>query len=131
MGLNELSRARARLGSSSAHRVFMKVGLELGLVRAYLFELGLGSRIKPKVRLGSARAILRTTSNQLKAWLELASILLNGAKARLANGIIIIIILYIKKNCLGSFSGSITKRALFKAQAQARLVQAFSRAGHE
>ncbi|KAJ0432761.1 hypothetical protein HanIR_Chr17g0862761 [Helianthus annuus] len=50
--------------------------LELGSVRAYLFELG--SQVKPK-----ARAILRTTSNKLKARLKLTSILLKRAKARL------------------------------------------------
>ncbi|MFS7942971.1 hypothetical protein Hanom_Chr06g00494781 [Helianthus anomalus] len=59
--------------------------LELGSVRAYLFELELGSRVKTKARsqLDSARAILKTTSNELKAELELASISLKRAKARL------------------------------------------------
>ncbi|MFS7955902.1 hypothetical protein Hanom_Chr07g00648201 [Helianthus anomalus] len=61
--------------------------LELGIssIRAYLFELELGSQVKPKARarLDSARAILRTTSNELKARLELASISLKRANARL------------------------------------------------
>ncbi|MFS8031346.1 hypothetical protein Hanom_Chr17g01544811 [Helianthus anomalus] len=48
--------------------------LELGSVRAYLFELKLGLRVKPKTQSSnSARAILRTTSNELKARLDLAS----------------------------------------------------------
>ncbi|MFS7940806.1 hypothetical protein Hanom_Chr05g00468671 [Helianthus anomalus] len=47
----------------------MKLELELGLIRTYLFELELSSRVKPK-----ARVILRTTSNELKARIELASI---------------------------------------------------------
>ncbi|MFS7925150.1 hypothetical protein Hanom_Chr04g00281171 [Helianthus anomalus] len=52
----------------------MKLELELGSVRAY-FELELGSRVKPKARarLDSARTILRTTLNELKARLELTS----------------------------------------------------------
>ncbi|MFS7927370.1 hypothetical protein Hanom_Chr04g00308291 [Helianthus anomalus] len=59
--------------------------LELGSVRAYLFELELGSRVKPKAqaRLDSARAILKTTSNELKTRLKLSSISLKRAKARL------------------------------------------------
>ncbi|MFS7895266.1 hypothetical protein Hanom_Chr00s002600g01701901 [Helianthus anomalus] len=68
--------------------------LELGTVRAYLFKLELGSRVKPKARarLNSTPAILRITSNKLKARLELASILLKRVKARLANVIIISIL---------------------------------------
>ncbi|MFS7925639.1 hypothetical protein Hanom_Chr04g00287411 [Helianthus anomalus] len=60
----------------------MKLELELGSVQAYLFELELGSRIKPK-----ARAILRTTSDELKTRLDLASISLKRAKARLELGL--------------------------------------------
>ncbi|MFS8024663.1 hypothetical protein Hanom_Chr16g01466051 [Helianthus anomalus] len=73
-GVNEPGGARARLDSSSAHHVFLK--LELGSVQAYLFELELGSRVKPKdrARLDSDRAILRTTLEELKTRLELASI---------------------------------------------------------
>ncbi|KAM0040924.1 hypothetical protein Hdeb2414_s0011g00360091 [Helianthus debilis subsp. tardiflorus] len=61
--------------------------LELGSVRAYLFELELGSRVKPKARarFDSARVFLRTISNELKARLDLTLILLKQAKARLAN----------------------------------------------
>ncbi|MFS7993650.1 hypothetical protein Hanom_Chr12g01096601 [Helianthus anomalus] len=42
--------------------------LDLGSVRVYLFELRLGSWVKPKARarINSARAILRTISNELK-----------------------------------------------------------------
>ncbi|MFS7935364.1 hypothetical protein Hanom_Chr05g00402541 [Helianthus anomalus] len=62
-------------------------------------ELELGSRVKPKARaqFDSARVFLRTTSNELKARLDLTLISLKRAKARLANVIIIISILYIKK----------------------------------
>ncbi|MFS7981122.1 hypothetical protein Hanom_Chr10g00947271 [Helianthus anomalus] len=72
--------------------------LELGSARAYLFELELDSS-KPKDRawLDSARATLRTTSNKLRARLELASTSVKRAKVRFINVIIItiIIILYI------------------------------------
>ncbi|MFS7916338.1 hypothetical protein Hanom_Chr02g00175971 [Helianthus anomalus] len=53
----------------------MKLELELGSVRAYFFELELGSRVKPKARarLGSAQTILRTTLNKIEARLELTS----------------------------------------------------------
>ncbi|MFS7904803.1 hypothetical protein Hanom_Chr01g00040321 [Helianthus anomalus] len=96
-GVNEPG--KARLGSSC----FYELELEFGSVRAYLFELELGSRVKSKAqaRIGLARAILRTTSNNLKARLKLSSISLKRAKARLANFIIIIIILYIKINLFG------------------------------
>ncbi|MFS7966450.1 hypothetical protein Hanom_Chr09g00773881 [Helianthus anomalus] len=75
----------------------MKLELELGSVRSYLFELELGSRVKPKARarLDLTRAILRTTSYKLKTRLELASISLKRDKARLTHVIITIIILYI------------------------------------
>ncbi|MFS7925853.1 hypothetical protein Hanom_Chr04g00290011 [Helianthus anomalus] len=94
-GVNEMGQALARLSSSSARHVLMK--LELGSVQAYLFELELVSRVKPKARarLHSTRAILRTTSDELKTRLELASISLKRDKAWLANVITIIIILYI------------------------------------
>ncbi|MFS7926678.1 hypothetical protein Hanom_Chr12g01178691 [Helianthus anomalus] len=66
----------------------MKLELELGSVRAYFFELELGSRVKPRARarLDSARTILRTTLNELKARLELTSTSLKQAKARLELG---------------------------------------------
>ncbi|MFS7902199.1 hypothetical protein Hanom_Chr17g01572731 [Helianthus anomalus] len=53
----------------------MKLELELGSVRAYFFELELGSRVKPKARarLDSAQTILRTTLNKIEARLELTS----------------------------------------------------------
>ncbi|MFS7962695.1 hypothetical protein Hanom_Chr08g00729631 [Helianthus anomalus] len=49
--------------------------LELGSVRAYFFELELGSRVKHKARdrLDSAQTILRTTLNKIEARLELTS----------------------------------------------------------
>ncbi|MFS8014169.1 hypothetical protein Hanom_Chr15g01341441 [Helianthus anomalus] len=52
----------------------MKLEHGLGSVRAYFFELELGSRVKPKARarLNSARAISRT-SNALKTRLGFAS----------------------------------------------------------
>ncbi|KAJ0454573.1 hypothetical protein HanIR_Chr15g0741621 [Helianthus annuus] len=66
----------------------MKLELELGSVRAYLFELELGSQVKPKARarLNSTRAILRTTSDELTNRLELASISLKRDKTRLELG---------------------------------------------
>ncbi|MFS8029835.1 hypothetical protein Hanom_Chr17g01526961 [Helianthus anomalus] len=70
--------------------------LELGSVRAYSFELELGSRVKPKARLDSAQIISKTTLNELKARLELTLTSLKQAKARLTN-VITINILYIKK----------------------------------
>ncbi|MFS7959264.1 hypothetical protein Hanom_Chr08g00689101 [Helianthus anomalus] len=77
----------------------MKLRFELGSVRAYLFELELGSRVKPKARarLDSTRTILRTTLNELKARLELTLTSLKQTKAQLINVIIIINIIYIKK----------------------------------
>ncbi|MFS7993196.1 hypothetical protein Hanom_Chr12g01091231 [Helianthus anomalus] len=52
----------------------MKLELELGSVRAYFFELELGSRVKPtRARLDSAQTILRTTLNEIEARLELTS----------------------------------------------------------
>ncbi|MFS7982179.1 hypothetical protein Hanom_Chr10g00959741 [Helianthus anomalus] len=112
----------------------MKLELELGSVRAYFSELELGSRVKPK-----ARAISRTTSNELKVRLELVSIAIKRAKARLELGspMLSSLLYYILKKlkfCLGSFglaslnklcisgsrSGSITKKALFQARARAR-----------
>ncbi|MFS8014664.1 hypothetical protein Hanom_Chr15g01347171 [Helianthus anomalus] len=84
-GVNESGRAQARVGSSSTRHVFMKLELELGLVRGYLFEPELVSRVKPKAhaQFNSARVILRTTSNELKALPELASISLKRGKAQL------------------------------------------------
>ncbi|MFS8000068.1 hypothetical protein Hanom_Chr12g01174091 [Helianthus anomalus] len=81
----------------------MKLELELGSVRTYFFELELGSRVKPKARtrLGSARTILRTILNELKARLELTSTSLKRAKARLQLGssmLSSILIYYIYKN---------------------------------
>ncbi|MFS7909770.1 hypothetical protein Hanom_Chr02g00098421 [Helianthus anomalus] len=66
----------------------MKFELEFSSVQAYLFELELGSQVKPKARarLDATRAILRTTSKELKVRLELASISLKQAKARLELG---------------------------------------------
>ncbi|MFS8033763.1 hypothetical protein Hanom_Chr17g01573391 [Helianthus anomalus] len=66
----------------------MKFELDLGSIRAYLFELELGSQVKPKAqaRLDLARSILRRTSNELKAQLELASLSFNCANARLEFG---------------------------------------------
>ncbi|MFS8031700.1 hypothetical protein Hanom_Chr17g01549001 [Helianthus anomalus] len=63
----------------------MKLELELGSIRAYFFELELGSRAKPKARarLDSARTILRTTLNELKTRLERTSTSFKRAKARL------------------------------------------------
>ncbi|MFS7921626.1 hypothetical protein Hanom_Chr03g00239201 [Helianthus anomalus] len=58
----------------------LELELELGSVQAYLFELELKSLNQNS---SSARAILRTTSNELKARLELASISLKRGKARL------------------------------------------------
>ncbi|MFS8013385.1 hypothetical protein Hanom_Chr14g01332331 [Helianthus anomalus] len=55
--------------------------LELGSIRAYFSELELGSRVKHK-----ARAISRTTSNELEARLELVSTAIKRAKARLELG---------------------------------------------
>ncbi|MFS7950160.1 hypothetical protein Hanom_Chr07g00580091 [Helianthus anomalus] len=53
----------------------LELELELGSVRAYFFELELGSRVKPKARarLDSAQTILRTTLNKIEARLELTS----------------------------------------------------------
>ncbi|KAF5756916.1 hypothetical protein HanXRQr2_Chr17g0820561 [Helianthus annuus] len=62
--VNEPGQARARPGSSSAQ-----------FKPTYLSSSS-----------SSARAILRTTSNKLKAWLELASISFKRAKARLEPG---------------------------------------------
>ncbi|MFS7981168.1 hypothetical protein Hanom_Chr10g00947831 [Helianthus anomalus] len=81
----------------------MKLELELGSVRAYFFELELGSRVKPKARtrLDSARTILRTILNKLKARLELTSTSLKRAKARLQLGssmLSSVLIYYIYKN---------------------------------
>ncbi|KAF5820995.1 hypothetical protein HanXRQr2_Chr01g0008601 [Helianthus annuus] len=76
----------------------MKLELEFGSVRVYLFELELGSRVKSKAqaRIGLARAILRTTSNKLKARVKLSSISLKRAKARLELGspILLSLLLY-------------------------------------
>ncbi|KAJ0557455.1 hypothetical protein HanIR_Chr07g0325341 [Helianthus annuus] len=62
--------------------------MKLSSVRAYFSELELGLRGKPKARarLDSARAISRTTSNELKAWLELVSTAIKRAKAGLELG---------------------------------------------
>ncbi|MFS7963687.1 hypothetical protein Hanom_Chr08g00741271 [Helianthus anomalus] len=120
----------------------MKLELELGSIRAYFSELELGSRVKPKARakLDLARAISRTTSNELKVRPELVSTAIKRAKARLELGSPMLsssLLYYIYKKtkiCLGSFglaslnepcisgssSGSITKRALFQARARAR-----------
>ncbi|MFS7982240.1 hypothetical protein Hanom_Chr10g00960451 [Helianthus anomalus] len=51
-------------------------------------DTGLGSRVKPKARArrDSARTILRTTLNELKARLDLTSTSLKRAKARLELG---------------------------------------------
>ncbi|MFS7898071.1 hypothetical protein Hanom_Chr00s016000g01755481 [Helianthus anomalus] len=77
-GVNEPSRARARPGSTR---------LELGSLGFYeaRARARLGSRVKPKARarLDSARTILRTNLNELKAWLEFTSTSLKHAKARL------------------------------------------------
>ncbi|MFS7976424.1 hypothetical protein Hanom_Chr10g00892271 [Helianthus anomalus] len=53
----------------------MNLELELGSVRAYFFELELGSRVKPKARarLDSAQTILRTALNKIEVRLELTS----------------------------------------------------------
>ncbi|MFS7969962.1 putative cation/H+ exchanger, CPA1 family, na+/H+ exchanger [Helianthus anomalus] len=56
----------------------MKLELELGSVRAYLFELGLGSRVKPK-----ARARLELFSEQPRMNKKIGSSSLQRAKARL------------------------------------------------